>query len=824
MKMQSGRTQSRTSRLLSEQKVVKRTIPSRNTVQRFKVSTADTARVSSCSSSQTPVRQTMIIRKCSAAALMLSRGVSKIFISKVGRVLGSFKYIRPVPARIPYYPPAEHLPVKSSSNSNYPAVREARSSAITQILAFFTAVLTVLCITASASTRCAGYALTLLMSVLRSSALFLKCGLLYASLCILTPFAYILKTVSGLVLSWMCIHGEHGVPQLQTRKLRMCMLMGVFSICATGICVRLFSLQGIEHTKWEEIASKQHKIKHEVSGARGIITDRNGVELAVSIPSLAVGVHPTWVKDKETVSQKLAAVLSLSEKEVLNTLQSEKPYVILARGIPQSREKELRALKLYGLELEKDFLRLYPQGDMASTIIGRIGREGYGLSGIERSFEPVLKAPSVERALKRDARGRVMNAGIWDNRDVRLDTVSSKGDFFDEVRSMITPRAGILTDEVRKEGGSITLTVDSAIQGILEDEIDRARQSAKASQVFGVVMDAHSGEILAMGQTHRFNPNEADKVTSEALRNVVLQNSYEPGSTFKPIVAAIALDQGFAHYDEQINCENGHYRVGKHTIRDVHPVPTVGFEQIIVRSSNIGMVKLGFRMGKNRLHDALRDFGFGDRTHIGLDGESRGIFRDVSKWATVDVATHSFGQGISVTALQMMQAYGAIANGGMLIAPRIIQEFEGAPEARRVLQESTSVKIRQALKLVTEDTHGTGKNSRIPGVSVFGKTGTAQKARKSGKGYDPERVIASFIGFVDGHTVGVPRTLVAYIAVDEPGVTPRWGGTLAAPVFRNVLERSLSYLLSQDPGSRPQMARSIKKDVPSVSTQGFIKG
>lgn len=705
------------------------------------------------------------------------------------------------------------LPARMVAKGNLPALRFPKvpvSSFLSFCHVFITAVMQYTVGISSAVVKFTQVALVFSKRAILSFVIFL-------STIVLAPCIFLFKGIFSLAASWMKLYGEHGIPELQVRKFRMCFLMGSFAVFAVAICIRLCSLQGIEHMKWEQIASKQHKIKHEVSGARGLITDRNGVELAVSIPSLAVGIHPDWVKNKEKVASQLAPILSVSQKEILNDLTSKKSYSILARGVSQSKEKEIRALKIHGLEVEKDFLRLYPQGNMASTIVGRTGRDGFGLSGIERSLESVLKASSMERAVKRDARGRLIDAGIWEERGIGLTPVASQrtnagSNLLEGMRSMINPRKEFASEEVRNEGGNITLTIDSAIQSILEEEIDRAKDLSKAAQVFGVVMDAHTGEVLAMGQTHRYNPNESKSVTPEALRNVILQNSYEPGSTFKPIVAAIALDQGYTKYHELINCENGKFKVGKHTIKDVHPVGTVSFEQIIVRSSNIGMVKMGFRMGKEKLHDSLRDFGFGDRTKVGLDGESAGIFRNSSRWATVDIATHSFGQGISVTALQMMQAYGAIANGGMLVPPKIIKDLEGAPLAKRVLKEETSQKIRKALHLVTEDAHGTGKNSRIPGIPVYGKTGTAQKARNSGKGYDPSKVLASFIGFVDGDPIGVPRTLVAYIAVDEPGVTPRWGGTLAAPVFRNVLERSLSYLLSQDPGSRPQMARTVEKE------------
>jgi cell division protein FtsI (penicillin-binding protein 3) len=626
----------------------------------------------------------------------------------------------------------------------------------------------------------------------------------------------IMKFFWNILAGWMKLYGMHGVPQLRTRQYRLCGLFGVFILFGCVIVARLVSLQGTEHAKWEAIASKQHRIKNEVAGSRGLITDRNGVELAVSIPSIAVGIHPTWIKDKKKSASELSPLLNIPEQDLMKELSSDRPYLVLARGVSQSREKALKALRIYGLEIEKDYLRIYPQGNMASTIVGKTGRDGFGLSGIERSLDGVLSASSTHYAAKRDARGRHMSAGIWDQNTLLLKNVNANGGVFEGVTNFFSPRIfaendSLSNSSVRNEGVNIALSIDSAVQAILEEEIDSAKTSSKASQVFGVVMDAHSGEILAMGQTGRFDPNAIGSVSNELLRNVILQNSYEPGSTFKPIVAALALDQGYARYDELINCENGKFKVGKHTIKDVHPVPTVSFEQIIVRSSNIGMVKLGFRMGKDRLYNSLRDFGFGEVSNVGLAGESKGIFRDASRWATVDVATHSFGQGISVTALQMVRAYAAIANGGLLVTPKIMREHVPSGVEKRVLQESTTLKIRKALHLVTEDTHGTGKNSRIPGVPVYGKTGTAQKAKISGKGYDPTKVLASFIGFVDGHSVGVERTLVAYIAVDEPGVTPRWGGTLAAPVFRNVLERTLSHLLSQESAGRTQMARRLGK-------------
>ena len=250
-----------------------------------------------------------------------------------------------------------------------------------------------------------------------------------------------------------------------------------------------------------------------------------------------------------------------------------------------------------------------------------------------------------------------------------------------------------------------------------------------------------------------------------------------------------------------LDCEGGRYRFGGHTIRDVHPIDTVSFSEVLVQSSNICMAKIGARMGIKRLHEALESFGFGKTTGLELKGEAAGILRAPERWRTIDIATHSFGQGVAVTALQLVQAYGALANGGLLVRPTLLKQPTGEPvESRRILRPETASTISQAIRGVTEAEHGTGKKAKISGVTVYGKTGTAQKARRDGRGYDPDRVLASFIGYVDGQEVGLDRRLVMLVIVDEPGVKPRWGGTLAGPIFRRSMERVLSHLLTQDSG------------------------
>jgi len=624
-----------------------------------------------------------------------------------------------------------------------------------------------------------------------------KCFALFCASAI-APLFYVFRMGSVLLLRWLKIYGVHGVPNLSTRKLRALTLVGAFQLATVLIVFRLFALQGSEHLKWEKIASKQQSRDVSETGTRGSIVDRNGLELAVSIPSLSIGAHPKWIKDLDQAVVKISTATGIAEKELRTKLNSEKQFIWLAKGISQSKELELSKLKLFGLELEREYKRVYPQGNLASTIIGKAGADGAGLSGVERALNKQLLAPSVTRSMQRDARGKMLNTQAWDEKEgVALAHLK---DIFEgqEARNA----------ETLKEGGGVQLTLDGSIQSILEEEIDLSKVTSKAKHVFGVMMDAHTGEVLAMGQSERSDLSSNKSQSAEELRNIVLQNSFEPGSTFKPVIAALALEHKLTSPNEMINCENGRFPVGKYTIKDAHPVPTVSLEQVLVRSSNIGMTKLGFRIGKDRMYRELKEFGFGESTKVGLSGEASGIFRNASKWANIDIATHSFGQGISVTALQLVRAYAVLANGGYLVRPKLVSDRNIPLESNpKLLSKSTTDFIRGALNQVTENEHGTGKNSRIAGVPVYGKTGTAQKSRTGGTGYDSSKILASFIGFVDGKSVGVNRTLVLYIAVDEPGVWPRWGGTLAAPVFKKVMERTLSHYLLTEPESGARLAK-----------------
>lgn len=580
--------------------------------------------------------------------------------------------------------------------------------------------------------------------------------------------------------------------------------LGLFTLVFASLMIwRLYSLQGTEHLKWVKIASKQHHTSIEIQGARGTVVDTSGRTLAVSVPALAVGIHPQQIQNAVETAKRLAQVLEESPAEIKEKLASAKKFVWLARGVPAKKRAEIDALQVQGVEMFNEFRRYYPQGGIAGSVLGVVGTDGAGLSGVELQYDERLNASGYNLPVRRDARGRYLTVSALEE-DQNSDQLLLRGlkVYLDRFTSPAVDDLGTgrepAREVLRREGSDIVLTIDSVIQGIVEEEFNRGKEESRAAKVFGLIMDAETGEVLAMAQSPGTDPNNRNRPAIAALRNFVIQDSFEPGSTLKPLVAAAALDEKLVRLDEMFDCEGGQYHVAGHIIRDVHPIGVVPFPQVLVRSSNICIAKIGQRLGKKRLYGALRRLGLGQRTEIELSGESDGILRGVGSWADIDVATHSFGQGVSVTALQLVRAYAAIANDGVMVKPTLIKGTGSAVESERVFSEKSARKISEILKEVTEDEHGTGRNAAISGMAVHGKTGTAQKARTDGRGYSSENILASFVGFVDGYEIGLKHKLVMLVAVDEPQVHPRWGGVVAAPVFRRSMERILSHLMTRD--------------------------
>ena len=548
------------------------------------------------------------------------------------------------------------------------------------------------------------------------------------------------------------------------RRVRIITLLSLLWIGC--VFYRLYQLQIAEYSSWQGTAVKQHVSAMKLASERGNILDRNGKILATSVPSGSIFVRPYLVKERESTIKVLHEHLDLPWYKIEELLDKKSPFVWIARQVPKPLAERVNQLAVPGIGVMLEARRYYPFGSSASTLLGAVGVDGIGLSGLEAVHDEFLHETPYKDSARRDGFGNVLH-------------VSHKRAYM-------------------PKGKDLSLTLDARLQLILDEELEVGREKAKALKAMGVMIDAHTGEILALSQTPNPNFNSGKIESKEILTNHLLESAFEPGSIMKPIVAALALQHGETSSNEIIDCEKGKYRYGGHTINDVHPSSRITTHSVVVQSSNIGMTKLGDRLGRDRLRDGLSAFGFGNSTQLGLFGEASGILRKTKSWYPIDIATHSFGQGFSVTPLQVVRAISAIPNGGVL--PRL-SLYKGMnhinQEEERVLDSDIADQARQMMIGVVNDKEGTGSKAKILGVTVGGKTGTAQRPRDGAKGYEPGAYISSFVGFAEGESLGINRTITLLVVMDRPGVKPLTGGYVAAPVFQKVMHRALYYLSTE---------------------------
>ena len=546
---------------------------------------------------------------------------------------------------------------------------------------------------------------------------------------------------------------------LLNRLLVVYLLLAVWIVLLAG---RLVQLQIVKSGEYQLKAEQQQIGFIEFSPKRGEILDRHLDELAISVEIDSIFTHPREVREPVLAAKSLADILKLNEQELYKKLIADRPFAYLARKIPPRQAEQIRALNLSGVYLQREPKRLYPGRELAANVLGFVGVDNEGLSGLEYLYNDSIK-------------GRKTKVNL----------------LFDAKRHSYSSDAGLESSD----GNTVVLNLDRPIQYIVEQVLKDVVSSTEATDGNAVVMDPHTGEILAMASYPSFNPNRYSDFAVTTYRNRAILDIYEPGSTFKLITFSGVLNEGLGNTSEPIDCRVGTLRIAGKTYREAkRSYGMLSFNEVLAKSSNVGTIKLGLRLGEEKLYNYVKLFGFGQQTGVDLPGEQKGLLRPSSQWSRISIGAISIGQEVGVTTLQMSRAVCAIANGGYLVTPRIVRRiltpdgdliYESSPERARVLEAETTHKMKEALELVVTD--GTGRGAQLSGYTSAGKTGTAQKF-VDGK-YSDSKYIASYAGFAPLEN----PVLAAVIVINEPK-NQYYGGQVAAPAFKQLMERSLIHL------------------------------
>jgi cell division protein FtsI (penicillin-binding protein 3) len=552
-------------------------------------------------------------------------------------------------------------------------------------------------------------------------------------------------------------------------KFRIFTLLVFFLVLFVALISRAFQIQVLSREGLKSLAVRQHIKTLHIEPERGIIFDRNGEKLAASILVDSICADPSKISNPSETAVSLASILKTDKDTILKKLSGSKNFCWLARKIPPDQAASVEALNIDGVFLTKEPKRFYPNGELAGRLIGFVGLDSTGLEGMELKYENYLKGSPEKLIWARDAKGKRLYP--------RVENTPAK----------------------KEDSYNLILTIDSRIQHLVETKLSEAIASKSAKGGFAVVMDPKTGEILALADQPGFDPNKFGSYNVGKGKNKVITDSFDPGSTFKPFLAAAALEEGIAKETDRFNCENGAYAVADRVFHEANRKRhgSLAFRDIIKYSSNIGCVKISEKLGKEKFYEYITKFGFGSKTGIDLPGESGGILRPVHNWTRVDTSTIAFGQGISVTAIQLITALSAIANQGVLMKPyivravvdkkgQVVRKVTPTP-VRTVISPATAKRMAAILTGVVGDDDGTGQKAQIMNVSVAGKTGTSQKFDFSRRVYSSEKVRTSFMGFFPSED---PQVAIL-VTLDEPQ-RDKWGGVAAAPVFKNIGEQILT--------------------------------
>lgn len=556
----------------------------------------------------------------------------------------------------------------------------------------------------------------------------------------------------------------------KTNRIRIYFLFILFLACFLAIIYRLVSIQYLNAEKYTDYAEFQHTGEYEILAIRGKILDRNGIEVASTLIEKTVYANPKMIVDPSYEAKILAEILGLEEESLFEKLRDkEAGFAYIKRKVSSEKAEELMARELPGIYLQDEAKRYYPLNEIAASMIGFTGTDNEGLSGIELAYESTLRGINGRAIAEKDVFGNIIPGNI---------------------NELIEPI----------DGKDMILTIDSQIQYIAQERLEEIVLEYNALGAVAIVMNPNNGEIYAMASYPGFDPNSYREFDQELYKTQGISFTYEPGSTFKVINVASALEMNSIGKDQVFDLPPS-IKVADRVIKEIFRTYNIQYStgEIIQHSSNIGAVKIALSMGDRSLWEGIKNLGFGEQTGIELPGEEKGLFQDYKTWPASTIGALAIGQSISVTPLQLLNAVSTIANGGFMVQPHIVKEvidYENTPELvpfdenNRLLRGDTALAVKDMMLAVVEN--GTGANAQIEGIEVCGKTGTAEKVNVIGRGYSEGRVITSFVGFAP---YDHPEIAII-IVVDEPKGSENtvWGGTVAAPAFKEIMEFSLSRL------------------------------
>ncbi|WP_320041075.1 penicillin-binding protein 2 [uncultured Desulfobacter sp.] len=536
-------------------------------------------------------------------------------------------------------------------------------------------------------------------------------------------------------------------------------------LCLMGIVIRSFDIQILQGAALKKKAENTYVRRITIQGERGLILDRHLNKLGASIDAPNITADPTQIKNVRQTADQLIKILGGRRTKIEKQLSQKRRFALLASRVSPAKAEAVKKLNIVGIYIPDNSKRFYPNRRLAAQVIGFTGKEDHGLEGLEFSYNKVLEGQTLRIQEYRDGQGTV------------LDTEKNK------------------RDELK--GGTIVLSIDKKIQFFSEQALERAVKKHRGKSGTAIVMQPATGELLAVAHYPEFNPNNYGDFSRSRYRNRAVADTFEPGSIMKVITVASAIERGMAP-KTIINCENGNYRVGRSVIHDTHPHDYLTPGQIIKFSSNIGAAKIAQDIGPKAMHYYLKAFGFGTKTGIDCPAERSGVILPLKRWTSIDAVAMSFGQGMSVTALQLVSAVSAIANGGKLMKPLLVKKV--LSNTGEVVQDNKPCVVRQVISAKTADIvkkmmarvvqeDGTGTKAAIPGYRICGKTSTAQKAARGKKGYSDSRFTSAFAGFAPFDN----PALAILVVVDEPKQN-HYGGIVAAPAFKDIMARSFNYL------------------------------